>query len=317
MQESIPIINIAPFINGDDKDKARLGEEVGLACKHYGFLTISGHGIKQSIIDEAYNAARKFFNLSLEEKMEVHRQGKGRGYIPMEAESLGSTRNTTAPADLKESFNIGPNFEQNLWPKQPVNLKPSWIACFRAMADLAVTMMRIYAVGLNLPECFFDNKIDTPKAILRATHYPPLEKKPLQGQMRVGAHTDYGTLSILNLDPNQGGFQVHDYSVKRWIDVNTTPESLVINIGDLIMRWTNNYWRSTLHRVVNPPASQKLNDRLTMVFLHSPNPGVEVACLEKYCGPGNPARYSPVLAEDYLKMKSAKSRKAVSLDKFG
>ena len=147
--------------------------------------------------------------------------------------------------------------------------------------------------------------IDNPKAVLRATNYPPLEKAPEPDQFRASPHTDYGTLTIISTN-SKTGLQVCTRS-RQWIDVEPPPNSFIVNIGDLMMRWTNDKWISTLHRVTNPPPDQAGKRRQSLVFFHNPNPCVLIKCLDCCCSPKNPPKYPPILAEEYLKVKSRRS----------
>lgn len=304
----VPIIDISPFMAGSGTATREVPRQVGRACEQTGFLTITGHNVSEALVADAWSVARQFFDLPLAAKMKVHKPGAGRGYIPLGAESLAATRGTPAPGDLKESFNVKEEQPEDLWPERPAELKATWIAYFDAMNSLATTLMRIFAVALGLPERFFDAKIDKPNAVLRATNYPHCDIEPQPGQLRAGAHTDYGTLTILRPDRSQGGLQIYTRS-GEWIDVHPVAESFVVNIGDLMMRWTNDRWISTMHRVINPPSGKQLsNRRQSLAFLHNPNREALITCLETCCGPDNLAKYPPVKAGDYLKMKSRSSQ---------
>ncbi len=303
---NIPIIDISPFFGKDPVSKQEVAKKAGYACEKIGFMIIIGHGISESLVSQASVVAQDFFTLPYKEKMKVHMPGKGRGYFPLETESLATgTFGRTTPGDLKESFNIGANLEQNLWPNHPIYMRSIWTNYFHAMMELATRIMHIFAVALGLPERFFNNMIDNPKAVLRATNYPPLEKAPEPEQFRAGPHTDYGTLTIISTN-SETGLQVCTQN-GQWIDVESLPNSFIVNIGDLMMRWTNGKWISTLHRVINPPLDQAGKRRQSLVFFHNPNPYVLIKCLDCCCSSKNPPKYPPILAEEYLKTKSRRS----------
>ena len=307
---NIPIIDISPFFNRDAASKQEVAKKVGYACEKTGFMIIVGHSVSELLVSQASVVAQDFFALSDKEKMEVHMPGKGKGYLPLETESLATgTFGTITPGDLKESFNIGANLKQNLWPNHPIHMRSIWTDYFHAMVELATHIMRIFAVALGLSERFFDNMINNPKAVLRATNYPPLEKAPEPDQFRASPHTDYGTLTIISTN-SKTGLQVCT-RIRQWIDVEPPPNSFIVNIGDLMMRWTNDKWISTLHRVINPPPDQAGKRRQSLVFFHNPNPCVLIKCLDCCCSPKNPPKYPPILAEEYLK---AKSRRSLYLD---
>ena len=197
-----------------------------------------------------------------------------RGYIPIEGESVARSRGEYAPGDLNESLMIGPvdvgddpyyvspaagkHFAPNLWPERPAALRDIYTAYFRAMSDLARTLMRLFALALDQPETFFDDKIDRHISRLRVRNYPAPAVPPQPGQLRAGAHSDYGSLTILKTEDKPGGLQAYN-KAGDWVDVPVVPGCFVVNLGDLMARWTNDHWVSTLHRVVNPP--EDLADR--------------------------------------------------------
>ena len=307
---NIPIIDISPFFDGDLASKQEVARKFDYACEKIGFMIIVGHGVSEFLVSQASVVAQDFFALSHKEKMKVHMPGKGRGYFPLETESLATgTFGRATPGDLKESFNIGANLSQNLWPDCPIHMKSIWTDYFHVIMELCTHIMHIFAVALGLSERFFDNMIDKPKAVLRATNYPPLEKAPEPEQLPASPHTDYGTLTIISTS-SETGLQVYTRS-RQWIDVEPPPNSFIVNIGDLMMRWTNDKWISTLHRVITPPLDQAGKRRQSLVFFHNPNPCTLIKCLDCCCSPKNPPKYPPILAEEYLK---AKSRRSLHLD---
>src|SRR5262249_36456486 len=154
-----------PFISGAMADKQQVATAVGLACEQVGFFTITGHGVPLDLIHTTYATAQQFFDLPLVIKLQV-RTTSGCGYIPMEAENLAGTVGAAAPEDLKESFNVSSRLAQNVWPEQPATLEPIGMAYFQAMEGLAATLMRIFAVALDLPEHYFDSAIVPPNAVL-------------------------------------------------------------------------------------------------------------------------------------------------------
>ena len=307
---AIPSINIAPFINGSTVDKHHVASEVRNACEQIGFFTITGHGVPLELINRTYSAAEQFFDLPLAAKM-LAQTGSGCGYIPLQAESLAATLGVVTPGDLKETFNVSSRLTQNAWPDSLTILEPTAMAYFQALEGVAAIVMRIFAVALALPESYFVSMIDPPNAVLRLANYPEQRNKPLPSQLRAGEHTDYGCLTIVWPDAAPGGLQVYNRH-GFWIDVVTPPASFVINIGDMMQRWTNDRWRSTLHRVANPPQSQG-SRRQSMVFFHNPHDEVVISCLESCYDSANPPKYPPILAGQHRKLKSSKSRQAGDL----
>ena len=303
---NIPIIDISPFFDKDSVSKQEVPRKVGYACEKIGFMIIVGHGVSEALVSRTFVVAQDFFALSHKEKMKVHRRGKGLGYLPLETESLSSsTFGRPTPGDLKESFNIGANHAQNQWPERPIHMRSILMEYYHAMMELGTNIMYIFAVALGLSESFFDKMINKPKAVLRATNYPPLEKAPEPEQFRASPHTDYGTLTIISTK-SETGFQVYTRT-GEWIDVEPPPNSFIVNIGDLMMHWTNDKWISTLHRVINPPINKAGKQQQSLVFFHNPNPDALIKCLDCCCGPKNPPKYLPKLAAEYLKDKSRRS----------
>jgi isopenicillin N synthase-like dioxygenase len=210
----VPVIDIAPYRTGDRAAARAVASQVGEACRDIGFLVIAGHGIDPALVQRVDDTARAFFDLPLADKMRVARPAPDvtRGYVPLEGEAVAASRGEVTPGDLNESMMIGPvdvpdadpyfrapeagkHFHPNLWPERPPDLRPAWTAYFRAMGDLAVVVMRIFATALDLREDFFDGKIDRHISRLRLRNYPEQPEPPRPGQLRAGAHADYGSLT--------------------------------------------------------------------------------------------------------------------------
>ena len=213
------------------------------------------------------------------------------------------------PADdpYFHSAEAGPHFAPNVWPPAMPELRPQWEAYFAAMSEVSRQLMRIFAVGLGLDVDYFEDKIDRHISMFRALNYPDQPDEPLEGQLRAGAHSDYGSLTILRQEQRPGGLQVMTKS-DGWMDVPAIPGALVVNIGDLMAEWTNDRWVSTLHRVVNPPRDQA-NDsrRISLVFFHQPNYDALIECLPTL--PWSPARrphHAPISSGDHLYSKFVK-----------
>ena len=318
---SVPIIDVAPFLSGAGDDRRRVAAEVGRACEEIGFLIITGHGVPRDLVEAMYDVSKRFFALPLEEKLQARGPDRSRGYGPVGEEALSYGLGKAAPADLKESLYEGPmdvpdttyfrgpegapHFVPNVWPLRPAELPGVWRAYYRQMERLAADTMRVFAVALDLPEHFFADKIDKHVSRVRAIHYPDQRDEPMPGQLRAGEHTDYGTLTILRIEAAPGGLQVKTRQ-GEWLDVPAVPDTFVVNIGDLMMRWTNDTWTSTLHRVLNPPRDKALGTgRISLVFFHQPNYDALIECLPGCTGPGNPAKYPPVTSGEHRNRKFA------------
>lgn len=331
--DTIPIINISPFLEGSLEDKQRVAKQVTAACESIGFLIIVGHGVPQSLIDQTYAVSKQFFDLPIEQKLKVVplRLDVFCGYTPITGDTLARTLEEKSPGDLREIYEISrvdtPKedyfhtpaasafFSPNIWPDAPKDFQTIWVEYYRTMETLASQLMRIFAVALNLPEYFFEDKIDKHFSTLAAINYPDQPEEPLPGQLRGGAHTDFGSFTILYQDEALGGLQVLTQA-NQWIDVRPIPGSFVINLGDLIARWTNDRWVSTLHRVINPPRVSAPDQRhrssghrrQSLAFFHKPNYDALITCLAGCCSPDNPPKYAPITSGKHLSIKMMKMR---------
>ncbi len=318
----VPIIDIAPFLlSGSPEGRRRVAGQTGSACEEIGFLIVKGHGVPRDLTGEMYDASKRFFALPLGEKMRARGADRSRGYGAVGEEALSYGLGQAAPADVKEGLYEGPmdvpdtayyrgpegapHFVPNVWPERPPELERVWRDYYRQMERLASDIMRVFAVALDLPEAFFADKIDKHPSRVRAIHYPDQRDEPLPGQLRAGEHTDYGTMTILKIEDAPGGLQVRTRQ-GEWIDVLAVPDTFVVNIGDLMMHWTNDRWISTLHRVVNPPRDKTLSTgRISLAFFHQPNYDAVIECLPSCQGPGNPTKYPPVTSGEYRNRKFA------------
>lgn len=325
MTNPVPIINIAPFFGDDPAARQHVAAAVNKACTEIGFLVVTGHGVSDELVSDMRTVSRQYFDLPLEEKLKFRMPAdRYRGYISLGNEALASSMDEQTPPDLKESFSIGPIepagdtyhraarpgnfFAPNFWPEQPLRFRPTWINYYSEMERLSAALMRIFAMGLGMDEFYFDNKIDHHISNFSVIHYPEQPKPPLPGQLRAGAHTDYGSLTIVKPDDAPGGLQVMTKQ-GEWMDVPHVPDGFVVNLGDLMAEWTNDRWVSTLHRVVNPPRSKALGSRrISMTFFHQPNYDAVIECLPTCCTDDHPPRYGSTTSGEHVWMKINKHR---------
>ena len=320
---AIPVVDIAPFLGGDDARKAAVAQAVDEACRRIGFLIVAGHGVPRPAIDDALTATWAFFDLGDAEKRRwVSPKGDfRRGYMPVGGNALAYTLDRESPPDLIEAFTFGrfdlPEelyytahretwFEPNIWPSRPPGFQAALRAYYRAMERLAETLMRIFALALGMPEAFFADKIDRHITAMRLNHYAEAIRPPLPGQLRAGAHSDYGSLTILLATAGAGGLQVRGGD-GAWIDVAPVPDTFIVNLGDLMAQWTNDRWVSTLHRVANPPPDRLAGSRrASIAFFHQPNHDALIECLPTCRSPDEPPRYAPTTSGAHLLAKTAK-----------
>jgi isopenicillin N synthase-like dioxygenase len=320
MKTEVPIIDLQPYLTGTDKKQ--VVDQVAEACRTTGFLVVSGHGVPKEVIHDMLDASERFFALDSEAKMAVRPTDPAifRGYSPLANMSLAQSMGTEAAPDLREGFTInrvqdridtyfqnpaaGTFFADNVWPSEAEvpGFRAAWTAYYLAQEGLATALMRIFALALDLPEHFFDDKVDRHFSNMAAYHYPPIGGPPKPGQLRGGAHTDFGSLTLVYGHPSAKGLQV--WTGDEWEDVPTAPDSFVVNLGDLMAQWTNDLWVSTLHRVANPSDEDWRSSRYSLIFFHQPNYDVVVDNLDRT----HPAKYPPVTSGEHLIAKLSAMR---------
>ncbi len=323
MAQGIPVIDLSDAREGGLPARRKLALQLDRICREIGFFTIIGHGAPPSVLSELRDKANAFFALPLEEKQRaIHPvPATPRGYRALGLEALSYGNDRTTPPDLKEYYHfgretwpdepyfIGPEgrryFIPNLWPQRPAGFKEAAQRYYAEMERIVLVLLRLAALGLGIDEHFFDDKVDRHITAMRINFYPAQREAPVPGQLRAGEHTDYGTFTILNGENAPGGLQVLTRG-GEWIEVETDPASFVVNIGDLLMRWTNDRWVSNTHRVVNPPAAAAHATRLSIAFFHHPNYDASIACI----APPGKAKYPPVLSGEYRDGKYRQTRVA-------
>jgi isopenicillin N synthase-like dioxygenase len=327
MTELVPVVDLT---SGDAV------ERIDDACRTVGFLSLANHGIPREVIDHMLFAASAFFALPYHEKAQwrSHRSDIDRGYVAKGAESLSySLGKNAAPPDMFEAFAIGRNeppagtaafdaglerfFAANIWPDHPqtTDLRPALLAYLEHAQTLADRLTHLFALALGLDENFFVDKTDHSIDNLRVNYFErrPGDPDPIEGQQRLGAHTDYGVVTILYADPVPG-LQIIGPD-GAWHDVLPKEDHLLVNLGDLLAMWTNDHWRSTLHRVVPPPKSmQGPSTRRSVAFFHNGNHDAVVECLPTCQSQEDPAKYPSIqVGEHFLSKLVAPKTHAASI----
>ena len=322
--DQIPVIDIAPFLEGTPDGIARVAEQLGRACEDIGFFQITGYGVAEEFIQSVYDVSRRFFDLSDEDKAVAAQPAPDqvRGWTAVGMEGLSYSLDAVAPGDLKEKMDMGPfdvpddeyhrgaaagpHFAPNVWPSAIPEMRPLWESYFAQMSEVSRQLMRIFAVALSLDIDYFEDKIDEHISMFRVLNYPDQPEPPLPGQLRAGAHSDYGSLTLLRQEQRPGSLQVMTKD-GTWFDVPVIKGALVVNIGDLMAEWTNDRWVSTLHRVINPPRDQA-NDsrRISLVFFHQPNYDAMISCLPTCLIPGEEAKHRAISSGEHLFSKFVK-----------
>jgi isopenicillin N synthase-like dioxygenase len=306
--KEIPTINFAPFVRQSSlKERLQVAAELRRACIDIGFFYLAGHGISQPEFDEVHAWGHRFFEQPLDEKKKLTRSRSlsGQGYI-----GVGGTNpeaNSNKAPDLKETFSMGREVlpgepEQgrfgaglSQWPSLP-GFREFLQAHIRKRVLIAQQLVRALALSLHLPETWFDEPHRYLGCFLLYNYYPPLERARLDSsQWSISPHTDYGSFTLLDQDA-LAGLQVRNAS-GAWIDVPPVRETFVVNIADLLARWTNDLYTSNLHRAANFNTAA----RISVPFFVFPQGTVQVSCLESCHSARNPPRYEAVVVEDYLR----------------
>lgn len=292
----IPVINFQPFQTGTPIEQQAIAQQIYYACRHCGFMYLQNYGFTDSQVDQIFTQTRQFFALPLDVKKQVLRSPLTNcGYVPMQAERLNPQR----PGDLKEAFNVG---EQSIWLADQPSFQQVVSGFYQDAMQVAFQLLQAFAIALELPETFFVDRHGQ-NFFLRLLHYPPLNMPIADQQIRAGEHTDYGSVTLL-LQDSAGGLEICTPQ-GDWLPVPVVPGAVLVNIGDAMQRWTNDVFRSTPHRVVNPPGVEQERSRYSIALFCDPNPEVEIACLPSCVQPAQPSRYPPVRYADYLQAKFA------------
>jgi len=297
----IPVIDIQALAERDAAGRREVARQVGAACREVGFFVVTGHGVPLPLIDAAFAQGARLFALPLESKRElaIDRLGSNRGYVGLGVEALDEQ----AARDHKEAFNLiwtdGATRPDNAWPAQLPEFRAVLQAYFDSLFAVAARLHRAFALDLGLAEDFFAGLIDRPLATLRLLHYPtPARDSGSAGRPGAGTHTDYGNVTLLATD-GVAGLEVRRRD-GSWVDAPALPGAFICNIGDCLMRWTNDIYVSTPHRVRQPAA-----ERYSMAFFLDPNPDALVSAIPSCVAPGEAPRHAPISAQDYLAQRFA------------
>jgi len=315
----LPSIDLRAFLSGTGEEQQGIAAQVDEICKSIGFLIIENHGLPTDITDNAWSTTRAFFDLPLEEKLKWKPADPTcpRGYFPMAAEALAKSLGVDTPPDFKESFGIGPgplrapsykiavekfefHYGENLWPARPKELRAELTIFFDAMENLGSQVLRLFAAALELPHNFFERFHTHPMCAMRCINYPASDEPLLPRQRGAGEHSDYGSITLLKSDPNVPGLEIKLPS-GRWAKAPLVEDAFIVNIGDLLARWTNDRWVSTLHRVIQPGVAESgTSRRQSLAFFHNTSFDAEIECIPTCLKPGEEPKYRPVQAGEYL-----------------
>lgn len=296
MKRNIPTVDLSTFINGDTESRAAFITKLGEAFSSVGFVGVVNHGVPQSLIDDFYSVSKSFFGLpvDIKRKYEVKDLAGQRGYTSFGKEHAKHTD----VADLKEFFQIGQN---NQIPNVEVAERPEFLKLgtelFETFEKTGAALLRAIALYLDLEESYFDDRIESGNSIIRTIHYPPITQEP-DSAIRAEQHEDINLITLL-VGASAGGLQLLNKQ-EEWVNVMPEHNEIVVNVGDMLQRLTNNYLRSTTHRVVNPPREQWHLPRLSIPFFLHPRSEMDLTSLESCVTEERPLAYEPITAGGYL-----------------
>jgi isopenicillin N synthase-like dioxygenase len=304
-QRAIPIVDLSKFTNGTPRQRANFVKKLGTAFHEIGFVGVINHGIPATLIDDFYSEAKAFFALPVDTKhsYEIPELAGQRGYTSFGKEHAKHSK----VADLKEFFQIGQEVadgdaDQDEYPDNVhINEKPHFTALgiqlYRAFEKSGGELLRAISIHLNLGEHFFDDKIERGNSILRAIHYPPIREEP-KSAIRAEQHEDINLITLL-VGASAGGLQLLTKE-GDWKEIVPEKDEIVINVGDMLQRLTNNYLKSTTHRVVNPPKADWHLPRLSIPFFLHPVSKMDLTCLKETVSAERPKAYPSITAGEYL-----------------
>ena len=302
---SIPVVDLAEFLNGDQDQKSAFVERLGKAYEEVGFVAVKNHGVPNELIANMYEYVQQFFSLPLEQKLEYEIRGLAgqRGYTSFGREHA---KGSEAP-DLKEFFQYGQNVEDNdpIKSEYPDNVSVSEVPGFnetlyKAYKDFqksGTAILQAISLYLGLQENYFDNYVHNGNSILRCIHYPPITIEP-KSAIRAEQHEDINLITLL-VGASADGLEILTKQ-NEWIGVTSLPDQIVVNVGDMLQRLTNNKLRSTTHRVVNPKREHWHTSRFSMPFFLHPKSNMSLACLESCTDDQHPKAYPDATAGEYL-----------------
>lgn len=308
---AIPVVDLSGSFSPRREVREQVAWEIHKACRDTGFFYVASHRVPQALVAAQFECAQRLFALPLEAKMCLHmkRSPSTSGYEPIGGQVLDSqdAGAEKAPPDLKESFYFAMElpdehpwarkrirgFGHNQWPPLE-GFRGQTLVYQGAMRELGDRVLSMLALSLELDETFFAPFYDMPGTTLRLLRYPPHPRAAQANQLGAGAHTDWGGITLLAQDV-LGGLEVRN-AAGEWIRAAPIPDTFVVNLGDLMQRWTNGVYRSNMHRVKNNSGSR---ERYSIPFFYSPRPDSRIECMPNCAGADNPPRYAPCTAAEH------------------
>ncbi|MCR9153585.1 MAG: isopenicillin N synthase family oxygenase [Bacteroidetes bacterium] len=305
MSQTIPSVDLNDFLSGDAQRKAAFVQELGAAYEEIGFVALKNHRLSDELVEALYREVQAFFNLptNIKEHYEIEGIAGQRGYTGFGKEHAKG-RNT---GDLKEFWHFGQYVEDEdpIAAEYPANVDVKELADFNSVGKEAyqtleatgLDMLRALALYLGLDENYFDAHVHNGNSILRPIHYPPITEEP-KDAVRAAEHGDINLITLL-MGASADGLQVLN-KANEWIPVTALPGQIIVNVGDMMQRHTNNKLRSTIHRVVNPPKEKWAQSRFSIPFFMHPRSEMPLNCLEECITENNPKAYEDITAGGFL-----------------
>lgn len=302
---NIPSVDLNDFLSDDPNRKQKFVNEIGSAYEEIGFVSLRGHFLSPELVDKLYQEITGFFALPLEVKSKYEIEGLGgqRGYVSFGKEHAKGKKE----GDLKEFWHFGQepaedadlsdDYPANVHVEELLDFNRTGMEAYRMLEKTGIYVLRALALYIGLDEFYFDHWVANGNSILRPIHYPPIKEEP-KGAVRAGAHGDINLITLL-MGASAGGLQVLRKDGK-WIDAISQEDELVINVGDMLERLTNNKLRSTIHRVVNPPREEWDTPRYSIPFFMHPRSDMKLNCLEACIDADNPKAYDDITAGAFL-----------------
>lgn len=302
---NIPSVDLADFLSDDTTRKEKFVAEIGKAYEEIGFVALKNHFLDDELVKNLYAEVKAFFDLPLETKQKYEIEGLGgqRGYISFGKEHAKGKKE----GDLKEFWHFGqePEADANLAEAYPPNViieeldnfNTTGMQAYKMLEKTGIYVLRALAIYIGIDENYFDHWAKNGNSILRPIHYPPITEEP-KGAVRAGAHGDINLITLL-MGASTGGLQVQRKD-GVWIDAIPQEDELVINVGDMLERHTNNKLRSTIHQVVNPPKESWSEPRYSIPFFMHPRSDMKLNCLEECISETNPKAYDDITAGQFL-----------------
>jgi len=303
--QSIPAVDLRDFTHGTPEQKKQFVQDLGKAYEDVGFVAVKNHGLSDDLRDHLYESVKAFFMLPAETKLKYEDKDLAgqRGYTSFGREKA---KDSTV-ADLKEFWHFGQEvtdgdpiraeYPENILCHEVPEFNTYGLEAYRKLEDAGRQMLRAIALYLGLDEFYFDNRIHNGNSILRPIHYGPITTEP-QNAVRAGAHEDINLITLL-MGASADGLEILNKK-GDWVAVTALPEQVVVNVGDMLQRLTNNRLKSTTHRVVNPPREQWGSSRYSIPFFLHPRSEMRLDCLDSCVNAEHPKHYEPISAGEYL-----------------